>query len=78
MVVTFGLNQKASSWNSSALLDNFIQPKGKTYQTYQEQGKTIYIYDKASASWVSGGVWYQVTGNSSLNNDQLLSIANSL
>lgn len=74
----YTIKQAASSWNSETLLDNFVQPKQKPYQTYQEQGKTIYIYDETSATWVSGGVWYQVAGNSSLNNDQLLKIADSL
>jgi len=74
----FAIRQSASNWNSETLLDNFVQPKQKPYQTYQEQGKTIYIYDEADAAWVSGGVMYEVIGNSSLNNDQLLKIADSL
>ncbi len=74
----FAIKQTASSWNSETLLANIVKPKQKPYQSYQEQGKTIYIYDGANATWVSGGVLYQVAGNSNLNNNQLLNIANSL
>lgn len=70
--------QKKSDWNSQALLDNFITASGKDYQTFQDKGKTIYIYDDNSATWVSGGVWFQVEGASSLNSDQLLRIASGL
>ncbi len=74
----FHLTQKVSSWNSQALLDNYLLANHKAYQTYQDKGRTIYIYDGSNATWVSGGVWYQIEGNSSLNNDQLLQIANSI
>ena len=75
---SFYLRQTASNWNSETLLEGFIKPTRKPYQTYQEQGKTVYIYDDANATWVSGGVWYKIAGNSSLSNDQLLKMADSL
>jgi hypothetical protein len=74
----FHLTQKVSSWNSEALLDNYLLANSKTYQTYQDKGRTIYIYDGANATWVSGGIWYQIEGESSLTNDQLLQVANSI
>lgn len=74
----FKIVQKKSDWNSQALLDNFIKAADKTFQTVQDKGKTIYIYDGNNATWVSGGVWYQVEGESSLNTDQLLRIASGL
>jgi hypothetical protein len=74
----FQVKQKASSWNSETLLDSFINANKLAYQTYQDKGKTIYIYDGNNATWIDGGVWYQVNGNAALNSDQLLRIAGSL
>ena len=75
---SFSLTQQVSNWNSSALVDNYMVASNKQYQTFDDNGKTIYIYDSSNATWVSGGVWYQIEGNSSLNSDQLLKIANSI
>lgn len=74
----FTVRQKTTQWNSDTLLDNFIASNQKTYQTFQDSGKTIYIYDDDSATWVDGGVWYQIEGNSALSNDQLLRMAASM
>lgn len=75
---SFSLTQQVSNWNSAALVDNYMVASNKQYQTFDDNGKTIYIYDSSNATWVSGGVWYQIEGNSSLNSDQLLKIANSI
>lgn len=74
----FHVTQKVSNWNSEALLSNFVATDDKSYQTYQDKGKTIYIYDGSNATWVSGGVWYQIEGNSSLSSDQLIRLASSI
>jgi hypothetical protein len=74
----YRVTQRPSSWNSETLLENFVATDKKPYQTYQKQGKTIYIYNDSDATWVNGGVWYQVAGSSSLSSDQLLNIAASL
>lgn len=74
----FSINQTATQWNSEALLANFITMNNKTYRTYQNNGKTIYLYDDDSATWVDGGVWYRIEGNSALSNDQLLRMAASM
>ncbi len=76
----FKLTQQASNWNSASLLANHVSKTrcNTCYQTWQNDGKTIYIYDNSNATWVNGGVWYQVEGNASLSSDQLLRLANSL
>jgi hypothetical protein len=74
----FQISQKASQWSSETLLENYVANGQKTYQTFQDSGKTIYIYDDNNATWVDGGVWYQIEGNSALNNDQLLRMAASM
>jgi hypothetical protein len=75
---TYRLIQKESSWDSQSLLDNFVTANSEDYITFQERGITIYIYDTSNATWVDGGVWYTLEGNSLLNSEQLLKIASSL
>ena len=77
---TFTLTQQSSNWNSASLLANHIQKRNCStcYQTWQNEGKTVYIYDNSNAAWVDGGIWYQIEGNASLTSDQLLRLANSL
>lgn len=74
----YKLIQQVSNWNSQALADNFLTAHSKQFQTYQASGKTIYIFDGSNATWVNGGIWYQIEGPSSLNQDQILKIANSI
>lgn len=74
----FTLTQQASNWNSASLLANTVAQTNTPYQTYQDEGKTVYIYNNSNATWVDGGIWYQIEGNASLTSDQLLRIANSL
>lgn len=73
----YTVKQEVSNWNSQSLQENFLAVKDKTFTTSQEAGRTVYLYDNGSATWVNGGVWYQVE-SSSLSSDQLLSIASSM
>ena len=76
----YTLTQQASNWNSTALLANHVTKNhcNTCFQTWQNEGKTVYVYDNSNATWVSGGVWYMVEGNANLSTDQLLKIASSL
>lgn len=74
----YQISQQVSNWNSQALADNYLAVNNKQFQTYQAGGKTIYVYDGSNATWVNGGVWYQIQGQSSLTSEQLLRIANSI
>jgi hypothetical protein len=73
----FTVTQQASNWSSDSLLTNHVLANKQPFQTFQDAGKTIYIYEDSKATWVNGGVWYRVEGNASLTSDQLLRIANS-
>ena len=75
---SYSLVQKESSWDSQSLLDNFVTANSDDYLTFQERGLTVYIYDTSNATWVDGGIWYTVEGNSLLTSEQLLKIAGSL
>jgi hypothetical protein len=75
---SYVITQKKSEWNSDALLSNHVSTNSRSYQLLQEKGKTIYIYDGDSASWIEDGVWYEIKGQSSLSANQVIKIANSL
>lgn len=74
----FKVVQQSSNWSSTSLLANHVSRTNQPYQTYQNDGKTVYIFNNSNATWVNGGVWYQVEGDASLTSDQLLRLANSL
>lgn len=74
----FTVSQTKSSWDSSALLDNLVQPSsGGNYATFNDSGLTIYIYD-TNAAWVNGGILHTIEGNAPLSNDQIRRIATSM
>jgi hypothetical protein len=76
--VAFSLNQSRSSWDSSALLEKYVDPRsdGK-YATYNDGGLTIYTYG-SDAAWVNGGILYTVEGSATLSNEQVRRIATSM
>ena len=75
----FSLKQQPTTWDSTALLENFVTKQTNNYLTYQDRGLTIYIYDGSSAAWVNGGKLYNLQGsNSRLDTDQLLKLATSV
>lgn len=74
----FILNQTKSSWDSSALLANYVSPKSAgDYATYSDAGLTIYTYGN-HAAWVNGGILYTIDGTATLSNDQVRHIATSM
>ena len=75
----FTLVEETSSWDSNALLNNYVKPEyGDNYKIIKEQGLTIYI-NGSNAAWVNGGVIYKITAdNGVLTNKQICSIATSL
>lgn len=75
----FQVSQQPSNWTSESLLTNQVAVNDKSYEIYQDKGRTIYVYDdNTKATWVNGGVWYQLSNQASLSGDQIVSIADSL
>ncbi|MBP7837198.1 hypothetical protein KA021_00665 [Candidatus Saccharibacteria bacterium] len=75
----FSLRQQPTTWDSDALLENYVSKQSKNYLTYQDQGLSIYIFDGTSAAWVNGQKMYIIDGNSSqLDTDQILKLATSI
>lgn len=76
---SYQIKQTPSNWTSQSLITNFVVPTyGSNHQVYESGGKTIYISDNSNATWVDGGIWYQLSGNAPLTSDQLQRIVNSL
>lgn len=74
----FTVVQSQSFWTSESLRQNFIAPLHTTYQTIEENGKTIYLYGN-NATWVDGGTWYKVQAkDAQLSSAQLTNLIKSL
>lgn len=74
----FTVTQTKSSWDSSAVLDNYVKQKaGDNYIAYDEHGLTIYTYG-GNAAWVNGGILYTINGDAPLSSDQIRHIATSM
>ncbi len=74
----YTVSQTKSSWDSSAVLDNYVKDKaGDNYITYNERGLTIYTFD-GNAAWVNGGILYAINGDAPLSSDQIRRIAVSM
>lgn len=70
--------EQPSAWDSQTLVEAFLSTTKDTYDVYQRNGRTIYVYGD-NATWVSGGVWYRILSSGhALPTEQLLAVATSL
>ena len=75
---TLKLTQQASAWNSKTTLENIVKKRaGEVYHTDQTKGLTIYTYNN-QATWVNGGILYNLTFDDTVSIDQIHKIATSL
>ena len=75
---SFTLTEEKSSWDSAAVLTNYVQENWEDYSIAKGQGLTIYVYE-SKAVWVNGGVFYSIDGgDSGLTSSELHDIAVSL
>jgi hypothetical protein len=76
---SFALIQEKSSWDSAALLSQFVIPEwGNDYEIIKEQGLTIYVVG-SDAAWMDGGIFYRIDdAGDGLTKQQLHDIAVSL
>lgn len=75
---TYSVVQKKSNWDSQTLLDNYVATSDQSYQGYSANGRTVYVYGDGNATWVNGGIWYQIHANKTLPNEQLVKVAASM
>lgn len=73
----YQVKQRASNWDSQAVLDNYVTRESNSYLTYSEQGLTVYTFGN-KAAWVNGGVLYTIDGDAPLSSEQILRIAASM
>ena len=75
---SFTLVEERSSWDSNALLTNFVKPTyGADYSIVREQGITIYI-SNSNAAWINGRIVHKITAEpGTLTKKQIRSIATS-
>lgn len=74
----FTITQKKSNWDSQTLLENFVATKSGDYKGYQMNGRSVYVYGDGNATWVNGGIWYQIKATGSIDDQQLVRIAASM
>ncbi len=75
---SYTLDQTKSGWDSSAVLDDYVKPNaGDDYETTTSNGLTIYTYG-TNAAWVNRGIFYTLSGDAPLSDDQIQRIATSL
>jgi hypothetical protein len=74
----YTITQGTTSWNTTDLLDNYVNNTTPNYQVVRVGDRTIYLYGSGNATWVSNGIWYQINSDGSLSESQLINVANSL
>lgn len=75
---SFRLSEEKSSWDSNALLNNFVKSEWDDYSTAREQGLTIYV-SGSNATWVNGGILYRILADDgTLSKKQIYDLATSL
>lgn len=72
----FYIIEEKSSWDSNALVNNYVKGKyGDDYTILREQGLTIYV-SGSNAAWVNGGIVYKLEmKKGSLSKKQISDIA---
>lgn len=75
---SYTVSESKSSWDSSAVRDNYIRQNGGVEPTtHTERGLTIYMHG-SNAAWVNRGILYTIKGDAPLSSEQIRRIATSL
>lgn len=76
---TFAITEKPTTWNNQSLVAS-ITGKGESagYSTIEKAGRTIFVYGRNQAAWVSNGILYQIAGDDTLKNHEFGQIAASM
>lgn len=74
----YTIEQTKTELDSASLLNDYLTRTGKDYTTEFANGRTVYIYGNNNATWVDGGIWYNLSNKASLSSDQLLKIVSSI
>lgn len=74
---SFEVQQQSSNWDSQTLLDNVVATATNSHKTFQNDGRTVYVYGN-NAAWVNGGVLYNMKVTGDLSNQQVVDVASSM
>jgi hypothetical protein len=77
----YNLVQQKTNWSSENMISEVsaIDASGTpNYTTVQAGDNTIYRFDNTSATWVENGTWYQLSGTTTLTDDQVKTFAGSI
>jgi hypothetical protein len=74
----FTLTQEASNWDNQTLMQTLASQSDSLPKSIQSDGRTIYMTRTNQATWVNGGIRYQLVGNANLNNQEITSVADSM
>lgn len=72
------ISQQRTEWDSQSLLDNYVRYETSQYETYRENGLTIYTFGDREAVWVDDGTLYQIESSDQLNETELVQVAASI
>lgn len=74
----YTIKQSRSSWDSVALLNNYVEKNwSDQYTATQEKGIMVYTSGRGEAAWVNNGIVYTIDGQTGLDDEQIRKIANS-
>lgn len=77
--LSYKVQQSQSSWDSSALLQNYvIQNWDKDYSTAYSNGLTIYSNRRGEAVWVNNKKLYRIESSDKISDEEIRKIATSL
>ncbi len=74
----FTLTQEASNWDNQTLMDTLATQSDSIPRTVSSGGHTIYMTHTNQATWVSGGIRYDLTGNQNLDNQEITAVVDSM
>lgn len=75
----YKIQQTQSDWDSSALLQNYVNQKwSEDYSTTYSNGLTIYSNHRGESVWVNNGKLYRVEASDKISDNEIRKIATSL
>lgn len=72
------ISQEITHWDSETLRESIISETRQQPRRNLHNGLAIYVYEGNNAAWINNGLLYRITGNSLLDEAQILRIASSL
>ncbi len=72
------ITEKKTTWDSQAVLEQYVLKNTTDYTALQAAGLTIYVFGNNQAAWVNHGSFYTLTGDHGIDQDDIIKVATSL